>query len=50
MRRKTGSFLDYMQEGDLYLLKHILHDWRDEQAARILEKCQNQWDQEHEYC
>lgn len=25
--------------GDLYVLKHILHDWDDEQAARILRSC-----------
>jgi hypothetical protein len=25
--------------GDLYLLKHILHDWDDHSAARILERC-----------
>ncbi len=25
--------------GDLYLLKHILHDWDDDHAARILERC-----------
>ncbi len=25
--------------GDLYLLKHILHDWDDQHAARILERC-----------
>ncbi len=25
--------------GDLYLLKHILHDWDDEHALRILERC-----------
>jgi hypothetical protein len=26
-------------EADLYLLKHILHDWDDGQAVRILENC-----------
>ncbi len=25
--------------GDVYLLKHILHDWDDQHAARILERC-----------
>ena len=25
--------------GDAYVLKHILHDWRDEQAIAILQNC-----------
>lgn len=35
-----GSFLDAVPEGgDLYLLKHILHDWDDAACRRILENC-----------
>ena len=31
-----GSFFDSVPEGDLYLLKMILHDWSDAQSAEIL--------------
>jgi hypothetical protein len=31
-----GSFFDSVPEGDLYLLKMILHDWTDEQSEAIL--------------
>ncbi len=32
-------FSEVPKGGDLYLLKHILHDWEDQHAARILERC-----------
>ena len=32
----AGSFFDSVPEGDAYLLSGILHDWPDEDAARIL--------------
>lgn len=33
----TGSFFDGVPRGgDLYLLKHVVHDWQDEQARAIL--------------
>jgi len=35
----ASSFFDYVPQADLYLLKFILHDWNDEQAARILRRC-----------
>src|SRR5690606_19254146 len=31
-----GSFFDSVPAGDVYLIKHILHDWNDEQSVRIL--------------
>ena len=32
-----GSFFDAMTEaGDAYLLKHIIHDWADDEATQIL--------------
>jgi hypothetical protein len=31
-----GSFFDSLPEGDAYLLSGILHDWPDDDAARIL--------------
>jgi hypothetical protein len=34
----AGDFFESVPAGkDLYLLKHILHDWDDEQALRILQ-------------
>ena len=32
----AGSFFDAVPEGDAYVLSGILHDWPDEDAARIL--------------
>jgi hypothetical protein len=32
----AGSFFDRVPEGDAYLLSGILHDWPDDDAARIL--------------
>lgn len=34
-----GSFFDNVPSGgDLYLLKHVLHDWDDEKASQILKR------------
>jgi hypothetical protein len=36
----TASFFDEVPAGgDLYILKHILHDWEDAEAAAILGNC-----------
>ncbi len=35
----AGDFFTHVPEADIYLLKHILHDWNDEQGVRILERC-----------
>ena len=35
----AGDFMTQVPEGDLYVLKHILHDWNDEQAKTILRNC-----------
>jgi SAM-dependent methyltransferase len=35
----AGDFFASVPEADLYLLKHILHDWNDGQSVRILENC-----------
>lgn len=32
-------FSDVPPGGDLYVLKHILHDWDDQHAAGILKRC-----------
>jgi predicted O-methyltransferase YrrM len=34
-----GDFFKSVPEGDLYLLRFILHDWDDADAIRILENC-----------
>jgi ubiquinone/menaquinone biosynthesis C-methylase UbiE len=37
-----GSFLEAVPNGaDVYLLRHVVHDWRDEDAAIILRNCRN---------
>ncbi|NUT54069.1 MAG: SAM-dependent methyltransferase [Saccharothrix sp.] len=35
----AGDFFAQAPPGDVYLLKRILHDWDDEQCARILGRC-----------
>jgi hypothetical protein len=37
-----GNFLEGVPGGaDAYLLRHVVHDWRDEDAAAILRNCRN---------
>ncbi len=37
-----GSFLESVPAGgDAYVLRHVVHDWRDEDAATILRNCRN---------
>lgn len=39
---KSGSFLDSVPgPADLCVVKHILHDWDDETARRILANCRD---------
>ena len=35
---KAGNMFKESLAGDLYLLKHILHDWNDEECMQILGK------------
>ena len=35
----SGDFFTHIPEADIYLLKHILHDWNDGEALRILGVC-----------
>jgi SAM-dependent methyltransferase len=35
----TGDFFESVPDGDLLLLRYILHDWNDEDAVRILTRC-----------
>jgi hypothetical protein len=39
-RTETGSFFDAVPAGaDAYFMKHIVHDWDDEDCLRILRNC-----------
>jgi len=41
-RTEHGDFFKAVPEGaDVYFMKHILHDWTDEQATTILRNCRN---------
>lgn len=35
----TNFFESVPASGDAYLMKHIIHDWDDERAAKILQNC-----------
>jgi hypothetical protein len=38
--RVSGDFLDFVPTGaDTYLLKHIIHNWDDQNALKILQNC-----------
>jgi hypothetical protein len=34
-----GDFFECVPGGDAYIMKHIIHDWSDERALRILKNC-----------
>jgi ubiquinone/menaquinone biosynthesis C-methylase UbiE len=37
---RSGDFFEQVPEGaDAYIIKHVLHNWDDAQAQRILELC-----------
>ncbi|MGI0482157.1 methyltransferase [Geminocystis sp. CENA526] len=41
----SGSFFDKIPSGgDVYMLKHIIHDWDDERGIKILKNCSNAMD------
>jgi hypothetical protein len=41
-RAVSGSFFDAVpQGGDIYILKHIIHDYDDDDAVRILRNCRD---------
>jgi hypothetical protein len=37
----AGDFFEAVPQADLYLLKHILHDWDDANCIRILKNCRS---------
>lgn len=40
VRSVGGDFLEWVPEGaDVYVVKHVLHNWGDEDASRILRAC-----------
>jgi hypothetical protein len=34
-----SNFFEHVPAADLYLLKHVLHDWNDDEAISILKRC-----------
>jgi O-methyltransferase domain/Dimerisation domain len=36
---KAGDFFQAVPEADIHLLKHVLHDWNNEDCIRILRNC-----------
>jgi hypothetical protein len=38
-RARGDFFAEIVPGGDIYVLKHVLHDWSDEDALRILRSC-----------
>ena len=34
-----ANFFEFVPAADLYLLKHVLHDWSDKEAVSILKRC-----------
>jgi O-methyltransferase domain len=40
-RALAGDFFTHVPQGDIYLLKHILCDWDDAEAVRILQGCRD---------
>ncbi|MBV8275002.1 MAG: methyltransferase [Verrucomicrobia bacterium] len=34
-----SNFFEWVPAGDLYLLKHVLHDWNDDEVVSILKRC-----------
>ena len=35
----AGDFFQGVPEGDVYLLKQVLHDWNDDSCLKILRNC-----------
>jgi hypothetical protein len=34
-----SNFFEHVPTADLYLLKHVLHDWNDDESVSILKRC-----------
>ena len=32
---------EFVPPADIYIMKHIVHDWEDEKCVRLLEKCRS---------
>ncbi len=35
----AGDFFESVSEGDVYVIKKVIHDWNDERAIAILRNC-----------
>ena len=35
----ASNFFEHVPAADLYLLKHVLHDWNDDESVSILKRC-----------
>jgi SAM-dependent methyltransferase len=45
MQLRSGSFFDSVPKGgDLYVLRHVLHNWSDDKALEILRACRRAMD------
>jgi hypothetical protein len=44
VRTESGDFFKAVPAGDAYIMKHIIHDWEDEQALMILRNIRKQLD------
>jgi hypothetical protein len=40
-----GDFFEAVPPADVYLLKYILHDWDDESAVKVLQRCREAMDE-----
>lgn len=41
---RGGDFFQRVPEADVLIMKHIIHDWKDEQAVQILQTCKESMD------
>lgn len=40
-RLQPGSFFEECPQADIYMIKHIVHDWPDNKSVEILRNCRN---------
>ncbi|NGP89642.1 methyltransferase [Fodinibius halophilus] len=41
---RGGDFFESVPRADVLIMKHIIHDWKDEQAVQILQTCKESMD------
>ncbi|KAJ3127868.1 hypothetical protein HK098_005644 [Nowakowskiella sp. JEL0407] len=47
---QSGDFFEKVPSGDLYLIKHILHDWDDDACVKILSNVSSSMDKDGKVC